>query len=385
MAIFDSEKRPRGLRVPSLTAMKNGTAASVSQFSFHRKNSNEARTPEEATPTLASSYPAPAPPPTKELPVPPKKELPPRPQISSKVPPRRAVGSNSSRPNETSAVSASSTSPPQGIRPAASPVVSSLPPKNEQPLPPTPSRGLRQAGPITTTVTTSSTPTSPQPEQEAPSPSTIKASQGIRPAEPTIATPVSPQPEPAPVFSPAPASIPVQHVQPLPPTPPTAPQISQSPELVSPAPSRPVQQAPPVHALPPTPPPVTLSPPPGEAESGTLTPLEDFIPTPDGASTPLEQMSSNEQAPPGLTPPPDSEPATAPLNTVHYVCFQEHRNMPVSQNVWCPTLCMTCHKNDREIRYRCVHCCLRICEGCHGLLQKGKNRSLADLMRTLEK
>ncbi|CAI7579845.1 unnamed protein product [Penicillium manginii] len=369
MAIFDSEKRPRGLRVPSLTAMKAGTAASVSQFSFHRTKSNDAPTPEEKpapplpVPSSGFPAPAPAPPPTKQLPVPPqtqgpKKELPPRPTITSKVPPRRAVGSTKGRPNETSPTSA--TSQGQGIRQASSPITPSSPPNKDQPLPPTPSLGLRQAA-STTTVTTQ-IPTSPQPEQEAASPATIKASnshQGLRHAEPTSsASPQLSKPQPAPVR---------QAQQQLPPTPPVGPQSTGSPEPTAPAPSQylPKQsQQPPVQQrLPPTPPPVTLSPPPpttdaeADEETDALTPLEDFIPTPDGASTPLEEeMSSIEATPPGPAHPPALHEVVdipaAPLNKVHFACFQEHRNMPIAQNVWCPVPCMTCHKKDQEIRHR---------------------------------
>jgi hypothetical protein len=72
MAIFDSEKRPRGLRVPSLTAMK-ASAASKSQFSFHSKKSTESVPSEDLSPTIKPAPPPkPTPPPTKELPAPPQ-------------------------------------------------------------------------------------------------------------------------------------------------------------------------------------------------------------------------------------------------------------------------------------------------------------------------
>ncbi|KAJ5326083.1 uncharacterized protein N7506_009185 [Penicillium brevicompactum] len=72
MAIFDSEKRPRGLRVPSLTAMKS-SAAAKSQFSFHSKKSTESVPSEESQVKAAPPPPPkPAPPPNKELPIPPQ-------------------------------------------------------------------------------------------------------------------------------------------------------------------------------------------------------------------------------------------------------------------------------------------------------------------------
>jgi hypothetical protein len=57
--------------------------------------------------------------------------------------------------------------------------------------------------------------------------------------------------------------------------------------------------------------------------------------------------------------------------------------MPVAQNTWCPVPCMTCQKMDREIRHRCVFCCLRVCEGCYLSLQRCQRRSLAELMNQL--
>lgn len=136
------------------------------------------------------------------------------------------------------------------------------------------------------------------------------------------------------------------------------------------------------HFSPQSPPPVTLSPPPVEDEED-VTPLEDFIPTPDGTGTPLELVSSDEQPP--LDTPPQEIDIAAPLNKVHFACFQEHRNMPAAQNVWCPVPCMTCHQFDRKTRHRCVFCCLRICEGCHQALMKCKNRSLEELMESLNR
>ncbi|KAJ5807482.1 hypothetical protein N7447_010938 [Penicillium robsamsonii] len=72
MAIFDSEKRPRGLRVPSLAGLKS--SATKSQFSFQKKSDLL----EETSKPIAASAPPPkpAPPPDKELPLPPKEEIP---------------------------------------------------------------------------------------------------------------------------------------------------------------------------------------------------------------------------------------------------------------------------------------------------------------------
>ncbi|OQE27070.1 hypothetical protein PENFLA_c006G00456 [Penicillium flavigenum] len=77
MAIFDSEKRPRGLRVPSLTALKS--SATKSQFSL--KKSSDSVPSDESTSPKPTAFPAPpppkpAPPPDKELPLPPKVDIP---------------------------------------------------------------------------------------------------------------------------------------------------------------------------------------------------------------------------------------------------------------------------------------------------------------------
>lgn len=84
--------------------------------------------------------------------------------------------------------------------------------------------------------------------------------------------------------------------------------------------------------------------------------------------------------------PPIPDPVvTPPLTKVHYGCYQSHRAMPASDNVWYATACMTCHKIDQEIRRRCIFCCLRICTDCFETLQKGRDRSLGDLMARLSR
>ncbi|PWY71465.1 hypothetical protein BO70DRAFT_365193 [Aspergillus heteromorphus CBS 117.55] len=114
-------------------------------------------------------------------------------------------------------------------------------------------------------------------------------------------------------------------------------------------------------------------------------PLEDFIPTPepelDGTATPMELVSSEENN--GPWTPPEIEPVAAPLNKLHFACYQDHKSMPPANNVWHALPCMTCQKFDREVRYRCVFCCLRICAGCFQTLQKSPDRSLAQLMESI--
>ncbi|KKA20766.1 Uncharacterized protein T310_5216 [Rasamsonia emersonii CBS 393.64] len=134
-------------------------------------------------------------------------------------------------------------------------------------------------------------------------------------------------------------------------------------------------------------------------------PLDEFIPEPEPEpeleperqpspqepsrlpnGTPVEGDEGNEVNDPNAPyVPPLPEPMIIPpLTRVHYSCYQSHRSMPVSNNFWYAVACMTCHKVDREIRHRCTFCCLRICSSCFQLLQKCKDRSLAELMSQIK-
>ncbi|OJJ46295.1 hypothetical protein ASPZODRAFT_67357 [Penicilliopsis zonata CBS 506.65] len=116
-------------------------------------------------------------------------------------------------------------------------------------------------------------------------------------------------------------------------------------------------------------------------------PLEDFIPDPEsdstGTQTPAEpstltpEQSENDSNGGDAWLPPQPEPIAAPLGKVHFECFTAHRTMHPSNNVWYAVPCMTCLKQDREVRHRCVFCCLRVCATCYDGLLKCENRSLA--------
>ncbi|RHZ72590.1 hypothetical protein CDV55_102301 [Aspergillus turcosus] len=235
----------------------------------------------------------------------------------------------------------------------------------------------------------------------APAPAPVSVS-----VAPSAATPAPPAPVASPQYSVRTDSAPIRPARPqndkeLPPNPlPSLPPASASlePEDIHPAfrngisAARNYNYARPARArdeLPvPTPPQRTPS-------SGNSVPpdagdpLEDFIPDPepeqepelDGASGPLESVSSDENN--GPFTPPEIEPVTVPLNRLHYACFQEHRTMMPTNNVWHSLPCMVCQKFDREMRYRCVFCCLRICADCYQNLQKVPSRSLARLMETM--
>ncbi|KAL4888101.1 hypothetical protein BDV59DRAFT_189276 [Aspergillus ambiguus] len=115
-------------------------------------------------------------------------------------------------------------------------------------------------------------------------------------------------------------------------------------------------------------------------------PLEDYIPDPepelDGPGDGGDDDDAVEEDT-GPWTPPDYDPVAAPLNKLHFSCYQEHRAMLPANNQWYPLPCMTCQKFDREMRFRCVFCCLRVCGGCLEGLRKCPRRSLAQLMETM--
>lgn len=81
---------------------------------------------------------------------------------------------------------------------------------------------------------------------------------------------------------------------------------------------------------------------------------------------------------------PPAVDVVAPLGKLHFACYQEHRSMPTSANVWYAVPCMTCQKLDREVRHRCVFCSLRVCQGCYQGLQKCQRRSLGELLGMIQ-
>ncbi|KAJ5902406.1 hypothetical protein N7495_002934 [Penicillium taxi] len=327
MAIFDSEKRPRGLRVPSLSKIKAGASRKKSE----PKSPDTDDEPSPPLPALdfdlvpvVNSTLRLHPPPTKELPSPPKDQLPPPIQISTQVPARRELSSNT-RPVVNPQTLA------RGIRPAGASPVSPLDAHLQHP-PPIQTQ--------TTPAVVSSTAAYPQAaypqaayQQSAP--------QGAY--QQVAATPTYQLAPPQPLQPLSPESL----------YSPTTIQAANKDESISPT--------------------DTSAP-----EADNVTPLEDFIPTPESDTSPVEPVDNQ----PFL--PSDYEPVAAPLNQLHYNCFQEHKSMPVAQNQWYSLPCMTCQKFDREVRHRCVFCCLRICGSCHKSLQKLQNHSLGQLMKNLE-
>lgn len=121
--------------------------------------------------------------------------------------------------------------------------------------------------------------------------------------------------------------------------------------------------------------------------------LDDLIPDPESDSagnnssnrglTPSQSDKQSDNSTTDSWMPPQPEPVAAPVTAIHLNCYQAHRHMAPSNNYWYPVPCMTCQKQDRETRYRCVFCCLRICGSCHQGLIKCEGRSLAAFMKNV--
>ena len=121
-----------------------------------------------------------------------------------------------------------------------------------------------------------------------------------------------------------------------------------------------------------------------EPSNGDATPVA--YQDPEGVNgTQIEEV--DEERPDTATPfvPIDVPAVPAPLNDIHFHCYQDHRSMPLASNVWYPVPCMACHKHDREDRCRCVFCCLRICTSCFEILQRCQRRSLKELLDELQR
>ena len=86
-------------------------------------------------------------------------------------------------------------------------------------------------------------------------------------------------------------------------------------------------------------------------------------------------MQSNSKRP---TPAP-------PLSSIHFSCYQSHRNMNNSRNDIAQVPCMACHVDDKELRWKCSWCCLRICNRCMEVLDEAKDRDLSTLLQTRQK
>ncbi|KAL4969238.1 uncharacterized protein BDV14DRAFT_101224 [Aspergillus stella-maris] len=335
MAVQD---RPRGLRVPSLS-------------SFRSKNKNAAE-----------------PQPTIQLPSPSQMSL-----ATDSIP-----GVSSFSPVSP----ADKALPPQ---PFSSPSQHSIAGANPYPSPPqayngrpTPSHAQSSSPSQAVGADIASLPRqAPPPNKPIPLPPQFQAPPPRRPSPRSAAVPA---PTPAQAPAPAPAAA----------APAPEPVVAQAPTSVyAPVPVPPVNPTPAIVQQ--RTPPLSDSEPEQRLSNNTNDSLEDIIPSPEteaapelstAGGTPNEAPSSEEDDRPFT--PPEVEPVAVPLNKLHYSCYQDHRAMHKAGNVWYALPCMACQKFDREIRHRCVFCCLRVCSRCFEELKKMPRRSLAQLMETIE-
>ncbi|MCJ1420510.1 hypothetical protein MMC32_006867 [Xylographa parallela] len=75
----------------------------------------------------------------------------------------------------------------------------------------------------------------------------------------------------------------------------------------------------------------------------------------------------------------------APLTFIHRACYQSHRHMNNSKNDIAQVPCMACQVDDKEIRWKCSWCCLRVCNRCMEVLEGIKDRDLGALLQARQK
>ena len=104
------------------------------------------------------------------------------------------------------------------------------------------------------------------------------------------------------------------------------------------------------------------------------------------ATYPVPELKHGHPLPPHLLPSPNTSETSGnripipPLTTIHYLCYQAHRAIRVSQNKNAPVPCMVCYTDDLEDRWKCAWCCVRMCKSCMERLQNSENRDLPALV-----
>ena len=72
------------------------------------------------------------------------------------------------------------------------------------------------------------------------------------------------------------------------------------------------------------------------------------------------------------------------ITSIHHDCYQSHSRVFKLPNKHYPVPCMVCKVDNREQRWKCTWCCLRICTDCMESLKKIEGRALRVLVRRLE-
>ncbi|KAK2759096.1 hypothetical protein FQN54_003195 [Arachnomyces sp. PD_36] len=105
---------------------------------------------------------------------------------------------------------------------------------------------------------------------------------------------------------------------------------------------------------------------------------------PDREDQPTNEKESDIMKEKSLPIPKELKSVVQPLTNLHYSCYQAHRSFAMSRNIYYPVPCMTCHAVDREVRWKCTFCCLRVCASCVEGLRACQRRSLKEFLGTLE-
>lgn len=113
---------------------------------------------------------------------------------------------------------------------------------------------------------------------------------------------------------------------------------------------------------------------------------------PPAATVPEPQLDSQDPQLP--TPPPFAPLTRAPiplpqdlipaLTPAHFTCYTAHQTTTWSNNTFQPMGCMICRANDRERKWCCTWCQLRICARCSEELTMVPGRSLDTYLRVRE-
>jgi hypothetical protein len=68
------------------------------------------------------------------------------------------------------------------------------------------------------------------------------------------------------------------------------------------------------------------------------------------------------------------------ITNTHLDCYANHRHNIWSNNVYQPMGCMICHLNEKDMKWMCTWCQLRICMACSGELRMVPGRDLQRLL-----
>lgn len=72
------------------------------------------------------------------------------------------------------------------------------------------------------------------------------------------------------------------------------------------------------------------------------------------------------------------------ISSTHYNCYQSHSRVFKLPNKHYPLPCMVCKVDNKEQRWKCTWCCLRICTDCMESLKNIEGRTLRVLVQRLE-